>query len=748
MIDLVFRDALVVDGRGGEPFRGDVAVDRGVIVAVGARLDASAARTIAADGLALMPGIVDSHTHFDAQITWDPTLSPSPALGVTTAVIGNCGFTIAPCRPADRELTMRNLTQVEGMSIDALRAGIDWGFESFGEYMAQLRRHGSVANVAAYVGHSSVRTYVMGDDAARREASADEIAQMQAIVRDAMAHGAVGFASSTSPAHNGEGGLPMPSRLASDAEMAALVGAMGEGGRGVYMLTKGAHTKVAFLESLAAATGRPVMVAALLHNSMAPQAVFDDLDAIAAANARGHRLLGQVSCCALTMDFTLASPYPVEGLASWKPALGRSGGELKAVLADRTFRDAVRAELKTATTFRLFNSEWDKVHVVETVRPDLGRHEQRSIAAIAGADGRDPLDTMLDIALADDLKTVFTAQLLNSDEDAVGRMLNHPHSIVSLSDAGAHLTFFNDAGFGLHLLGHWSRDLGAISLADAVRRLTSHPASVLGLRRPRHDRRRSGRGPAPVRSEDDRPRSQAACPRPALGRSAPHHRCHRRARRVGQRSPGRRCARPARRCTAGRRAADRVRRLTPARARAPTRPDSGSGRQRVDQRGERSAIDLRRIGMQAAVAATGDLDPADAGRRRVAKLATERHRHRVVEVAVQHEDRCVDRADLRERVEALAGEPDGDRPERSRRGAGEIDQAREGRFDDRAPRSRRRGAGGSPDRSRPRRRASGRRSRACADRVVAAPARSRPPRRRRRWSVSDGMIGVLSPQPR
>ena len=325
MIDLVFRDALVVDGRGGEPFRGDVAVDRGRIVAVGPRLDVAAARTIAADGLALMPGIIDSHTHFDAQITWDPTLSPSPALGVTTAVIGNCGFTIAPCRPADRELTMRNLTQVEGMSIDALRAGIDWGFESFGEYMAQLRARGSVANVAAYVGHSSVRTYVMGDDAARREASADEIAQMQAIVRDAMAHGAVGFASSTSPAHNGEGGLPMPSRLASDAEMAALVGAMGEGGRGVYMLTKGAHTKVSFLESLAAATGRPVMVAALLHNSVAPRAVFDDLDAIAAANARGHRLLGQVSCCALTMDFTLASPYPVEGLASWKPALGQVG---------------------------------------------------------------------------------------------------------------------------------------------------------------------------------------------------------------------------------------------------------------------------------------------------------------------------------------------------------------------------------------------------------------------------------------
>jgi N-acyl-D-aspartate/D-glutamate deacylase len=396
-------------------------------------------------------------------------------------VIGNCGFTIAPCRPADRDITMRNLTQVEGMSLDVLRQGIDWGFETFPEYLAQLRRKGSAVNVAAYIGHSSVRTYVMGADASQRVATDAEIVQMQAIVRDAMAHGAVGFASSTSPAHNGEGGRPMPSRLADDREMTALVQAMGEGGRGVYMLTKGGHTPVPFLESLAAISGRPVMIAALLHNGTNPQAVFDDLDAIAAANTRGHRLLGQVSCCPLTMDFTLASPYPVEGLASWRPALGKSGAELAAVLADRAFRGGVRAELKTATTFRLFNSEWDKVHVVETTRPGLARHEQRSIAAIAADDGRDPLDTMLDIALLDDLKTVFTAQLLNSNEDAVGRMLNHPYSIVSLSDAGAHLTFFNDAGFGLHLLGHWSRDLGAMSLAEAVRRLTSHPASVLGL---------------------------------------------------------------------------------------------------------------------------------------------------------------------------------------------------------------------------------------------------------------------------
>ena len=481
MDDLLIRNAHIFDGSGAEPVLGDLAVRGGRIRAIGASLAIDAQRVIDADGLALMPGIIDSHTHFDAQITWDPYVRPSPALGVTTAVIGNCGFTIAPCRPQDRELTMRNLTQVEGMSLDVLREGIRWDFETFAEYLAQLRASGSAVNLAAYLGHSSVRTWVMGSDAPKREASADEIAQMAAIVREAMAAGAAGFASSTSPAHNGEGGVPMPSRLANDAEHLALIEAMGQAGGGVYMVTKGGQMPVSLLEEMSARSGRPVMIAALLHNPMNPQAVFNDLDAITAANERGRKLIGQVSCCPLTMDFTLASPYPVEGLVSWKPALGVHGNALKAVLADKRFRDAVRAELASPAVFRLFNAEWDKVHVVEVAEPQHRALEQRSIADIAAEQGRDPLDTMLDLALAEDLRTTFTAQLLNSDEEAVGRMLNHPHSIVSLSDAGAHLTFFTDAGFGLHLLGHWVRERGAMSLPEAVRRLTSQSALLFGM---------------------------------------------------------------------------------------------------------------------------------------------------------------------------------------------------------------------------------------------------------------------------
>jgi N-acyl-D-amino-acid deacylase len=480
--DILFKNALVFDGTGAPPTIGDVLVEDGKVRATGRNLTASAHRVVVADELALMPGIIDSHTHFDAQITWDPYVRPSPALGVTTAVIGNCGFTIAPCKPQDRELTMRNLTQVEGMSLEVLRQGIDWDFETFPQYLAQLRRSGSAVNVAVYVGHSGVRTFVMGQDAPRRAATDAEIGQMQAIVREAMQAGAVGFATSTSPAHNGEGGLPMPSRLAEEREMRALVLAMSESGRGVYMLTKGGQTSISFLESLAADSGRPVMIAALLHSGTSPQAVFDDLDAIAAANHRGHRLVGQVSCCPLTMDFTMLSPYPVEGLQSWKAALGLHGDALMAALASRTFRDGVRAELASSAKFRLFNGEWDKVHVVETASAVNAPYEQQTIAQIARAEQRDPLDVMFDLALSEELRTVFTAQLLNSDEEAVGRMLNHPNSLVSLSDAGAHLTFFNDAGFGLHLIGHWARELKAMSMTEAIRRLTQQPAQVFGMR--------------------------------------------------------------------------------------------------------------------------------------------------------------------------------------------------------------------------------------------------------------------------
>jgi N-acyl-D-aspartate/D-glutamate deacylase len=478
MHDLVIRNTLLLDGSGAEGTRGDLAVKDGRIAAIG-NVEGGARETLDADGLALMPGIVDNHTHYDAQVTWDAMLSPSPALGVTTAVIGNCGFTIAPCKPRDRELVMRNLTQVEGMSLEVLRTGIRWDFETVPEYLNMLERQGAAANLACFVGHSSLRTFVMGEDAPRRAATGGEVEQMRALLAEGMRAGAVGFSTSTSPAHNGEGGVPMPSRLADDTELRTLVGSLKDAGRGVFMLTKGGQTKVSFLEELSADSGRPVVIAALLHNSTNPRAVFADLDAISAANARGRKLVGAMSCCPLSFDFTMLSPYPVEGLDAWRPALGLKGDALKAKLAEPGFRQVLREELSRPAVFRIFNGEWDKVVVVESARREL---EQHTIADIARDAGKDPVDAWLDIALAEDLATVFVALTLNSDEAAIGEMLRHPASMVSLSDAGAHLTFFNDAGYGLHLLGHWVRRLGVLKLEDAVRRLTSHPAGVFGIR--------------------------------------------------------------------------------------------------------------------------------------------------------------------------------------------------------------------------------------------------------------------------
>ena len=477
MFDLVIRDAMLVDGLGAPPRRGGVAVKDGRIVEIG-RILGSAREIVDGDGLALMPGIIDNHTHYDAQLTWDPWASPSPALGVTTAIIGNCGFTIAPCRARDRERVMKNLTQVEGMSLEVLRAGVRWDFETVPQYLDMLERQGAALNVAVFAGHSSIRTYVMGEAATERTATEAEVASMKKIVLEAMHAGAVGFSTSTSPAHNGEGGKPMPSRLADEREMQALTGALKDSGRGVFMLTKGGHTGIPFLETLAAESGRPVIVAALLHSSANPDAVFHDLQKIQEANERGHRLVGAVSCCPLAMEFTLHSPYVFEGLQAWQPALPLKDALFKEKLREKAFRDALRAELATPAHFRLFNGQWQQVQVLESKKKDL---EQRSIADLARAAGKDPLDFMLDTALEEDLDTMFSALLLNSDEAAVGRMLKHPSSLVSLSDAGAHLTFFNDAGFGLHLLGHWVRSRGVLTLADAVRRLTGQPAQLFGV---------------------------------------------------------------------------------------------------------------------------------------------------------------------------------------------------------------------------------------------------------------------------
>ena len=482
MYDLVIRGATVVDGLGHDPVRADVAVKDGRIATIGA-VGVGAAEIVDAGGLALMPGIIDLHTHYDAQVTWDPTLSPSPSLGVTSVVMGNCGFGIVPSPPHLRDMIMRNLAVVEGMDLDALRAGIDWQFQSFGEYLAALRRRGPYANLAVLVGHSAVRTAVMGDDSSiRKEPTAAELAEMKRLVAEAMGQGAIGLGASYSLNHSGWGGVPMPSTISDLSEFDALVGAMGGPGRGVVEISSG-PSSVAAMEEIAARHGRRIFMstALALYNEQYPERAIGMFDACAAAQARGNELYIQLTCQPLSFDFTLASAYPFYSHPAFDPIKAYDRAQLKTVFADASFRDRFRADLKTPLPGTVFQGNWQRVIVAAPVKPHNAGLADRTIADIAREAGRDPLDVMLDLGLDEDLDTGFIGRFFNAVDDGVEPLVKHKAGVIALSDAGAHLVYLCDAGFGLYFLGHWVRERGAFDLPEGVRRLTSHQAGLYGI---------------------------------------------------------------------------------------------------------------------------------------------------------------------------------------------------------------------------------------------------------------------------
>src|SRR5712675_359207 len=369
------------------------------------------------------------------------------------------------------------------MDLDALRVGIDWRFQSFGEYMAMLRGRGAFMNLGVLVGHSAVRTAVMGDEASvRREPTAAELAQMKHLVAEAMVQGAIGLGASYSLNHSGWGGVPMPSTISDVSEFDALVGAMGGPGRGVVEISSGPIMPDA-MEEIAARHGRRIFMstALALYNEQYPERALGVFDACAAAQARGNELYIQITSQPLSFDFTLASAYPFYSHPAFDPIKAYDREQLKAVFRDRSFRARFRDDLRNPRPGTVFQGNWERVIVAAPVMGKNAGLADRTIADIAREAGRDPLDVLLDLGLEEDLNTGLIGRFFNAVDDGVEPLVKHKAGVIALSDAGAHLVYLCDAGFGLYFLGHWVRERGAFDLPEGVRRLTSHQAGLYGI---------------------------------------------------------------------------------------------------------------------------------------------------------------------------------------------------------------------------------------------------------------------------
>ena len=470
--DLLVRGARVIDGTGAPARAADVAVvaDRIAAVADPGQL-AGAAEVVELDGLVLAPGFIDIHTHYDAQVLWDPDLTPSSWHGVTTVVMGNCGFGIAPTRPEHRGMIARTLENVEGMSVDALEAGIPWSFETFPEYLDAVAAQSPRLNVAAMIGHTPLRLYVMGDDALERPASAEEVREMRRLVADALAAGAIGFATSRAPTHAGAGGRPVPSRQAEPDEVFAITQALADAGRGIVQITPGPGLFLEQFATLSKTLGRPISWTALLTGIGRMPAT----ETLERGAAFGGDVWPQIACRPLVMQVTLEDPFPFAMQPAFKEILAVPRGRRAELYADPAWRERARADLD-----RGYGQRWAQTTVQET---SVHRAIQNgpTLAVVAAERGVDPFDLLLDLSLAEDLKTRFRIVLANDDDEQLAQLLQDPRTVLGLSDAGAHASQLCDACFSTHLLQVWSRERGVLSTEQAVWRLTGQPARIFGL---------------------------------------------------------------------------------------------------------------------------------------------------------------------------------------------------------------------------------------------------------------------------
>jgi N-acyl-D-amino-acid deacylase len=492
-LDLLIRNGTIVDGSGAARYRGDVGVRDGRIVEIG-HVGSVAERTIDADGLIVAPGFVDGHTHMDAQVAWDPIGSCSCWHGVTTVIMGNCGFALAPCRPEEREWFARCLTAVEDIPTEAMLRGIDWTWETFPEYLANVDRLPKAINYGAYIGHSALRMYVMGKRALSEVATEADLARMAAAVREAMRAGAMGFSSSRSTTHVTPDDTPVASRIAEWSEVDRLVGAMAEVGAGIFQVgpdISGGAAQRAFLARLkrvALESGRPVMFGTIAsRQGDDPNPWTYQLEYLDECAAAGARVWGQTTTRSINAIFSLKSYLPFDVLPAWRELRRLPLAEQKARLADPATRRALVAEeARMKPRDNVFQG--GGAATTDPRRPDYGNlyamkdveWNDPTVAELAAARGQHPVEVMIDLALAND-NQVFVQPLVNERPDHVLGMLRHPRTLATFSDSGAHVCQEMGSSLQTHMLSYWVRAKQAFTLEQAVRKLSHDNAAAWGL---------------------------------------------------------------------------------------------------------------------------------------------------------------------------------------------------------------------------------------------------------------------------
>jgi N-acyl-D-aspartate/D-glutamate deacylase len=489
VLDLLIRDTQIVDGTGAPAYRGDVGISDGRIAAVG-DVDDLAAKTVDAQGQTLAPGFVDLHTHYDAQLFWDPTASPSVQHGVTTVFGGNCGFTLAPVTADQQDYLTRMLARVEGMPLDALRAGLDWQWASFGDWLKRF--DGRIAvNAGFLVGHSALRLAAMGDDAVGGQPTPAQIERMVELLHAALADGALGFSTSQSQTHNDGSGQPVPSRSASRDELLALAtGVRQHPGTTLEAIIPGClqgftDDEITLLTEMSIAADRPLNWNLLGVSAANPAGHKGQLRASEVAAERGGRVVALTLPHAMKIRLSFLTGFVLDGLPGWHDTMHLPVPDRLAALADPDVRRRLNdgAQSEEAGMLRGL-ANWGRLIIVETFAPQNADAVGRSVGEVAAARGGDPFDTLLDIVIADELRTGLTPPPFGDDAadwQLRAEVWRSPHAVIGGSDAGAHLDMMCGAIYTTSLLGHGVREHGVVTLEEAVRLLTDVPARLYGL---------------------------------------------------------------------------------------------------------------------------------------------------------------------------------------------------------------------------------------------------------------------------